>query len=31
VTNQEIIDGNVRTPADAEGFVHQLDRISSRK
>lgn len=31
VTNKEIIAGGVTTPAEAEGFIHALDRSSSRK
>ncbi|MBV9266576.1 MAG: lipid-binding SYLF domain-containing protein [Acidobacteriaceae bacterium] len=31
VTNKQIVAGEVHTPAEAHGFVHALDRISSRK
>lgn len=31
ITNKEIMSGDVHTPADAEGFIHELDRVSSRK
>jgi lipid-binding SYLF domain-containing protein len=31
ISNKEIIDGGIATPAAARPFVHTLDRISSRK
>lgn len=31
ITNQEIIHSHVHTPADAAPFIHELDRLSSRK
>lgn len=31
ISNKEIVTGDVHTPADARPFVHELDRLSSRK
>jgi SH3 domain-containing YSC84-like protein 1 len=31
ISNKEIVTGDVHTPAEARGFIHTLDRISSRK
>jgi SH3 domain-containing YSC84-like protein 1 len=31
LANKEIIEGGVRMPAEAETFIHALDRVSSRK
>ena len=31
ITNKEIIEGGIPAPADAERFLHELDRVSSRK
>ena len=31
ISNKEIVTGDVRTPAAARQFVHELDRLSSRK
>ncbi len=31
LSNKEIVQGDVHTPAEAHAFVHELDRISSRK
>lgn len=31
ISNQELASGNVATPPAAKGFVHELDRLSSRK
>ena len=31
ITNKEIVEGGIPAPADAEKFLHELDRVSSRK
>jgi SH3 domain-containing YSC84-like protein 1 len=31
ISNKEILNGNPKVPAEAQGFIHALDRISSRK
>jgi SH3 domain-containing YSC84-like protein 1 len=31
ITNKAVVEGDTHTPAEARGFIHALDRISSRK